>query len=331
MKVIEVRNVHEALPEGLSLLTQWGTKRASRYGDVLVSEVPVTTHYLKPRERVLFWKDRDANPFFHLFESLHMLAGRDDVAFLSQFAKRMETFSDDGKTFHGAYGKRWVSWFGIDQIQQVIGMLRANPLERRCVIQMWDTNKDLGRAGKDFPCNTQIYVWISPSDTLDMTVCNRSNDIIWGAYGANAVHMSILQEYIAAGVERPVGSYWQMSNNFHAYLDTFEPLQCLANSAKDPFRHESNCPYTTGFVTVTDIVDLDIKTWTEDLHLWMDDPTKVGLRSQFFKRVATPLFMAHRAHKSGDTVAALDIVNSQCLEGDWKVACIEWLERRVKQ
>ena len=32
---------------------------------------------------------------------------------------------------------------------------------------------------------------------LCMTVCNRSNDMLWGAYGANVVHMSMLQEFVA--------------------------------------------------------------------------------------------------------------------------------------
>ena len=50
-----------------------------------------------------------------------------------------------------------------------------------------------------------------------MTVCNRSNDMIWGAYGANAVHMSILMEYVAVAVNAPMGSYYQISDSFHIY------------------------------------------------------------------------------------------------------------------
>src|SRR5271154_5758040 len=43
------------------------------------------TEYEKPDERVLFSQTRDANPFFHFFESLWILAGREDVEFLAQF------------------------------------------------------------------------------------------------------------------------------------------------------------------------------------------------------------------------------------------------------
>src|SRR3974390_2807104 len=111
MRVIKVRNVHLALPKGLALLQEYGVVRDSRNGPVTVMEEPVTTTYIRPCERVLFWKERDANPFFHFFESLWMLAGRDDLAFLTKFVKRFEDFSDDGLTLHGAYGYRWLRYF----------------------------------------------------------------------------------------------------------------------------------------------------------------------------------------------------------------------------
>ncbi len=41
-------------------------KDQSRNGPVLVIDEPVIITYEKPQERVLFNKERDANPFFHL-------------------------------------------------------------------------------------------------------------------------------------------------------------------------------------------------------------------------------------------------------------------------
>src|SRR5438132_1260003 len=51
---------------------------ASRYGEVMMIEEPVIITYQKPIERVLFNQARDCNVFFHLFEALYMLAGRQD-------------------------------------------------------------------------------------------------------------------------------------------------------------------------------------------------------------------------------------------------------------
>jgi hypothetical protein len=85
---------------------------------------------------------------------------------------------------------------------------------------MWDPKADLNPGPyterKDLPCNTQIMFAIR-NDKLDMTVINRSNDIVWGAFGTNSVHFTFLQEVIACAVGVDVGHYYLFSNNFHMY------------------------------------------------------------------------------------------------------------------
>ena len=331
MHTLKVRNVHEALPNGIGLLDDKGYERNSRYGEVIKLDEPVVIKYSAPLERVCLWEERDCNPFLHLFESLYFLAGRDDVGFLTQFGKRMAEFSDDGKTLHGSYGKRWRSWFGVDQIAVIIKTLSENPDDRRCVLQMWDAESDLGKVGKDFPCNTQVYFSVDNVDRLDMTVCQRSGDAIWGVHGANAVSFSVLQEYIAKGINKKVGRYWQIVNNYHSYLSVFKPLKKLKIRAADPYRVSINNPYTTGEIKITEVVDYPIKVWDEDLAMWLADPYKIGIRSQFFLRTATPMMAAHKEHKKGNTKTALEIILSQMdVSSDWAVASKEWLERRLK-
>src|SRR5258708_35739439 len=70
----------------------------TRNGKCLVVDEPVLISYTHPKERVLFNPVRDANPFFHLYESLWMLAGRNDLKSLAYYCSRMKEFSDDGKT-----------------------------------------------------------------------------------------------------------------------------------------------------------------------------------------------------------------------------------------
>src|SRR5262249_11634251 len=148
-------------------------------GTVLVIDEPVTITYTHPRERVLFNTVRDANPFFHLYEALWMLAGRNDVAPLSYYNSRMKEFSDDGKTLNGAYGYRWrnargreygsgltivmvddptlptgkrpvcadLSVGSCDQLDTLVNHLRADPTSRRAVLQMWNVEDDLLKIG----------------------------------------------------------------------------------------------------------------------------------------------------------------------------------------
>lgn len=338
MHVIRTRNVQAALPQALIDLDYVGIDRDSRNGPVRLFPGPVTTVYEEPRERVIFYQERDANPFFHLFESLWMLAGRNDVKYVAHFVKRMRTFSDDGKTLHGAYGARWLKWFqqptpdgeGFmlqDQLLDTIEALKRDPNSRRQVISMWDGHVDpvvAREGGKDVPCNTHIYVSIGVDGRLDMTLCNRSNDIVWGAYGANAVHFSYLQEFLAAGVGVEVGRLWQMSNNLHAYHTTLEQVKAIPQLP--PYN-----PYAEGLVAPYPLVSTSIQHWREDLSVFLDVGPTPGLRDPFFRRVAIPMWLAHEAYKQGEGLERYELAFqnlSNCHAADWRVAAQEWLERR---
>src|SRR5262245_17470357 len=100
--------------------------------------------------------------------------------------------------------------------------MNSNPNDRRSVLQMWSADLDLGRVSKDLPCNTTATFQVSHDGKLDMCVFNRSNDIVWGAYGANAVHFAMLLEYMALWAGYPVGQYRQISVNYHCYSDQYD-------------------------------------------------------------------------------------------------------------
>lgn len=331
MEIFKVRNVHQAYPAILERMDQIGIVRDSRNGPVLMFAEPATVVFQNPTERVLFWGERDTNPFFNLIEAIWMMASRRDVKFVEQFVKRMRNFSDNGKNFHAAYGYRWRKNFGQDQLTKIIEGLNKNPECRRQILGIWDVRKDLGREGLDTPCNISASFQVNHEGQLNMVVHNRSNDLTYGNCGTNPVHFSILQEYIAAGINAPVGKYWQVSSNLHVYMSDFEKFKGLSIHAPDPYRTVMRCPYAQDVVTTTPVVDIPLKEWEEDLAMWMHNPIKVGLRSQFFLRTATPMMMAHRAHKKGDTLGAIEIIQSQMMnKSDWKVAALEWLGRRLK-
>jgi hypothetical protein len=334
MKVIKVRNVHEALPEGLYQLHIGGQWRESRAGRVAVYPGPVTTQYEEPAERVVFHPLRDANPFFHLFESLWMLDGRNDLEFCKQFVSTFGQFSDDGVTLPGAYGFRWRSHFNHDQLQWAIQRLSDNPEDRRVIVGMYDPEFDHNNAdngGLDIPCNIAMHFQINPSGQLDMTVFNRSNDIVWGAYGANAVHMSFLQEYMAGMIGVSVGSYWQVSDNYHAYEEIFKKMLPLTDYVKDPFRPLETCPYRTREVTVEPLVT-HASNFDQDLKLFLEDPASNGMQNQFFHTVCKPMWMAHKHFKakrgSEKYKGSLEILQQMPETNDWRKAATEWIQRR---
>ena len=331
MHVISRRNAHDMLPEVLYQLDRVGVPQDTRNGPALVFPGPVCLEYWNPQERVLFWDKRDANPFFHFFEALWMLGGKNDVAFVEQFSSNIANYSDDGVTFHGAYGYRWRRWFGYDQVDMIIKLLKENPEDRRVVLQMWDANTDLGATGKDFPCNLMITFPFCPATKrLDMVVYNRSNDIVWGAVGANVVHMSMLHEYICSCVGLPIGRYSQISSNMHGYVKTITPVRELAEFASDPMTGSIQSPYQVGMVQPFPMFD-EGKTkdmWDQDLEIFLQKGPIIGFRHKFFRRVVTPLWYAYSAYKNGDGELALESLE-QCVATDWTKACKEWILRRA--
>jgi len=333
MYVFNVRNVSDALPIVLHKLSEVGVERDSQNGYVTKFSGPVTTKYNRPQERVMFHPERDCNPFFHLFESLWMLAGRNDVAWLEQFNSNISNYSDDKVTFHGAYGHRWIKHFHFDQLKKIIEALSINTDDHRCVLQMWDAKVDLCKQGKDFPCSLMAVFSVNDNSQLDMTVYNRSNDIVWGAYGANAVHFSMLQEYVAAALGLPMGKYWQVSNNLHAYKDTLEKVKGLESMGEElSGLSVSKNPYDT--VKPYPMVSTSIKSWNFDLEVFMAKGPVCGLNDPFFKQVVTPLWWAWKAFKQKDDPRRFtNALNNakNCRAEDWKLACCEWLQRREEK
>lgn len=381
MHVIQVRNVREALAKGVQYLMLEGILEETRAGPALVSPVPVTTVYEKPLERVLFSRIRDANPFFHLVESLWMLAGRNDAALLNNYVRDFgERFAEPGveplRVIHGAYGHRWRRAFGFDQLEVAVEKLRQDPASRQVVIQMWDTSpahwvstgedvpagaapsgyslgcEDLGGVWRDRPCNTQVYLRVRPKhlirggeptydNVLDMTVTCRSNDIVWGAYGANAVHFSVLQEYLAAQVGVEVGRYYQVSNNYHVYTSELDRLYARWGQ---PERSRLEVPLLDdrGPLLHVPLVDSP-KDFDRELEYMFNlfdclgegppdssaHEAVVRLQNGFFGHVAWPMMMTHRAWKNGSAADAYDWTRL-VIDQAWRTAAREWLDRRAK-
>lgn len=319
---VRAYDVSEAFTDGLVLLRNHGQQQQSRNGPVLSVPQPVCTTYYHPNRRVLFSPLRDANPFFHFMEALWMLDGRDDVAFVAQFNAGMVQYSDNGVSFHGAYGARWRSWFEFDQLETCIKLLRQDPTSRQVVLTMWDPVQDLGRHGKDVPCNTAIYFRVVDG-SLNMTVVNRSNDAIWGCYGANAVHMSMLQEYVASAVGVALGVYHQITNNLHVYTDKYS-VDTLQNLSVDADIHNA---YKRQGVHPMAMVSTPISVWNLDLMAWMDDPAEARTTDPFFYGVAQPMYRAWRARKVGDVQECYRQLAS-VQAADWRVACTEWVQRK---
>jgi thymidylate synthase len=364
MHIIDADNVALALPKGVHHLLNTGVREDTRAGECLVAPGPVWTRLRKPAERVLFSWLRDANPFFHLVESLWMLAGRDDAESLNRYVADFgDRFAESpvggidkaekGGLIHGAYGHRWRQRFGLDQLNAVVKRLRADDKTRQCVVQMWDCSSitlplDLGNGNigeqelgcldltgkwRDRPCNTHLYLRIRRVDEvrlLDMTVCNRSHDIVWGLYGANAVHFSVLQEYLAARVGVQIGDLYFLSNNFHVYCDMMERLFSKTSNTYRVIGELHDNRYSREQLRPLPMFD-EPEDVDDDLlrfFCWHDGVTvATPYSNRWFRDVAQQVVLAHRAYKAGETDRAIKLTSGIGAD-DWAIACREWIARR---
>lgn len=170
-------------------------------------------------------------------------------------------------------------------------------------------------------CNTHMYPRVRSTDSgavLDLTVCCRSNDIVWGATGANAVHFSFLQEWMAARIGVGVGKMYQLSNNWHAYTATLEKIG-------EPRVLDL---YATGEVEPYPICQVP-EAWDGDLSEFFLHPDLTWIyNNRFFGNVARPMWATHSAWKSGDRTGAMELAH-QIEATDWRRAVMGWMQRRI--
>lgn len=316
VKLIHGDTVPELYQEVLWALRIEGKREDSRNGPVLAIPNPVVAELTHPTRRVLFSPKRDANPFFHMAEVVWMFAGRDDSEWLSQFNSKYDDYADDG-IVNGAYGSRWLGRFNIDQIAMVIRALIRDPNTRRAVIGMWDPNTDL-QDYKDVPCNTTIY-FRRVNGMLDMTVCNRSNDAIWGMMGTNVVVFTYLHELVAHCSGMTLGRYYVMTNNLHVYtnMPNYERIMSDHSGETMYYNYDWQCPVP---------LLLDTEAWS-DLHLdclrLCRDMEAGELRTQWARTVAQPMLFYYLSPKPRDASLLNDIAAP-----DWAAACYDWVDRR---
>ncbi len=327
-------NVNEGLVKILNLLDKNTVERPSRNGNTRSFVEPVCIEYEYPNHNAMLIKSRDANPFFHIMESIWMLAGRNDVAFPATFAKNIAQYSDDGIVFNAPYGYRLRRNFGIDQLNAVCKELKQDNTTRRAVCLLWDP-ADLFKETKDKACNLELVFSIHNS-RLNMTVFNRSNDIIYGTFGANAVHMSMIMMYVCSKLpDIKLGTYFQISSSLHAYTDGIEGN--ILNRINEELDNDySDYDYYSLDISYFDeFVDEDISQF---FGLW--DSCDIGYSpakllagyydSSLFNDLVLPMLELWLKYKLSGKSKIKESDYQHIKATDWRKACQIWIENRSK-
>lgn len=205
-------------------------------GMLVHEDLAVTAEVLDPRDRIIKSPTRAVNYGFAVGELCWYLRGDDDLATMRYYNKRMDRFSDDGKTLRSSYGHRifngrFVTPDGqyVSQLDMVLEELRRDPDSRRAVLHINEPDDLLTAttAGtKDVPCTLSLQFFIREG-RLCLHVTMRSNDIVWGSpydwFSFTCIQEAVMLLLRQGGMsDLELGTYYHTAGSWHLYEQHIE-------------------------------------------------------------------------------------------------------------
>ena len=151
-----------------------------------------------------------------------------DRAFIEEYISQILDDAPNREGVKYTYGQRLRSWFGRDQIEQVIQKLIQEIDAASAVMSLWDV-QDHDKGGS--PCLNHIWLRVVDRE-ISLTATLRSNDM-FAAWSANAFGLRALQQYIRDQIatrsdyDLKMGPLITISQSAHIYDDTWENAERL--------------------------------------------------------------------------------------------------------
>jgi len=225
----------------LKEIVNYGSKRQTR-GTTSLELSPFVWSTSYPLRNVLSNPVRKINKAYAVIELLWILSGRTDLEMLEPYNSNISQFSDNGLSFHGAYGPKF-----CHQLTYVIEKLRADLSSRQAIISIWERRPS---ESKDIPC-TLSFQFLSNGKELDLIVTMRSNDA-WLGFPYDVFTFTNIQSFVACKLKLLVGQYTHQAGSEHLYIDRLD-------LAKAAFKKEET---TVGELVETESITKDELTQT---------------------------------------------------------------------
>ena len=148
-------------------------------------------------------------------EVVWYLSGTQDCAWLNKHTKMWSKWQDESKQVQAAYGHRWRSYHGVDQIWSAIENLQQDPTSRRIWIDTWAPAEDSLLDAVNTPCPLGFYLQMA-NNQLCMSVVMRSSDIAVGLI-YDTISFKLLHNVIARELSALIGSFEMVLLNAHIY------------------------------------------------------------------------------------------------------------------
>ena len=168
-------------------------------------------------------------------ELLWFLKGETNVRYLQEHGVSIwNEWADENGELGPVYGYQWRSWPApdgrhIDQITNVLSLLRQTPDSRRMLVSAWNV-ADLDRMAL-MPCHAFFQFYIV-NGKLSCQLYQRSADIFLGV-PYNITSYALLTHMIAQQCDLDVGEFIWTGGDCHIYLNHLE--QVNLQSSREPF------------------------------------------------------------------------------------------------
>lgn len=159
-----------------------------------------------------------------IYELLWFLRGDTNVHYLQEHGVRIwNEWADENGELGPVYGHQWRSWPDykggtIDQIKNVVDMIKHNPDSRRMLVTAWNPAEVEDMALPPCHCLFQFYV---ADDRLSLQLYQRSADSFLGV-PFNIASYALLLQMIAQVTGLEAGEFIHTTGDTHLYLNHLE-------------------------------------------------------------------------------------------------------------
>ncbi|MDG2473093.1 MAG: thymidylate synthase [Pseudomonadales bacterium] len=161
-----------------------------------------------------------------IHELLWFLAGDSNIAYLKEHGVSIwDEWADEKGDLGPVYGYQWRSWptasgQHIDQIQQLIDRLKADPDSRRHIVSAW--NVDCIEEMALPPCHTMFQFYVAQGK-LSCQLYQRSADIFLGV-PFNIASYALLTMMLAQVLGLEAGDFVHTFGDAHLYANHLEQV-----------------------------------------------------------------------------------------------------------
>lgn len=159
-----------------------------------------------------------------IYELLWFLKGDTNIKYLKEHGVRIwDEWADEDGNLGPVYGHQWRSWPDynggtIDQIQNVINLIKYHPDSRRMMVTAWNPAEIEQMALPPCHCLFQFYV---ADGRLSLQLYQRSADTFLGV-PFNIASYALLLQMMAQVTGLQVGEFIHTTGDTHLYLNHLE-------------------------------------------------------------------------------------------------------------